>query len=119
MELEEDFIDVCMQSLLGNASTRLTHDLDYMLHDEPDHRSVFKYNLPSTLHLCHIFAIVLCRAQFKVGDVITVVMGCRVPLILRAEEDGAHFKVVRPAYVEGITNCEAVGKVPGVDITLC
>lgn len=56
------------------------------------------------------------REDFEEGDTITIIPGCRLPLILRplarAEDGTPRFKIVGEAYVFGIMNGEAIEKLP-------
>jgi hypothetical protein len=58
----------------------------------------------------------LCPDNANEGDVITVIRGCKYPLVLRRDEKG--YMIVNHAYVYGFMNGEVLGRFPEVDIDL-
>ncbi|MCJ1358625.1 MAG: hypothetical protein MMC33_008625 [Icmadophila ericetorum] len=61
----------------------------------------------------------ISRVETQVGDFVAVIIGCRIPLILREVEGTEHFQIVGPAYVSGIMHGEALEKLPEREIILC
>ncbi len=58
----------------------------------------------------------LCSRNTKIGDVVTVVRGCRSPLILRSV--GNRYELIGEVYVHGFMRGEAVERFPEVEIEL-
>lgn len=61
----------------------------------------------------------LSRVRVEVGDQLTVIRGCNVPIVLRSVEGTGHFRVIGAAYVECLMDGQAVGILPELAITLC
>ena len=81
-----------------------------------DEERLEAYHIPG-LDICATYGF--CRVRPQVGDDIFVVHGCRMPLILRRNITEPHrWSLVGAAWVIGLMNQEAIGKLPDVDITI-
>ena len=60
----------------------------------------------------------VCRVQIQVNDELVVIPGCDVPLILRPLDGDGVYRLVGAAYVDGIMEGEAVGKLPETEIRI-
>jgi len=61
----------------------------------------------------------LSRVHARVGDHLTTIIGCDVPILICSIEGTGHFRVIGPAYVDCLMKGQAIGNLPEVNITLC
>jgi hypothetical protein len=82
-------------------------------------------NVIATLERCRFLVPGYCRNQEgwgQNGDIVSIVLGCNVPLLLRPVSRAGEFplvmRVISEAYVYGVMKGEALAKIPVNEITL-
>lgn len=105
-----DMIPLQSQSLSRDSACNDIHrnELEYLqrtlLHG--DSRDTTMFNTSSG-------SIGICPRNIRRGDAVAIIRGCRVPVILRKQEQ--YFRLVGPAYVSGIMQGEALSRIHLVD----
>lgn len=101
-----DMIHCQSQSLPSDSTCDDVHrnELEYLqrtlLHGESRDSTMFNTSSGS---------IGICPRHMQRGDIVAIVRGCRVPVILRKQEQ--YFALVGPAYVSGIMQGEAISRI--------